>query len=496
MTNSCVAYYKRCDTKKDGKVVVCHDSKNNVLTPSYVEYKDNEEILVGNKAKDNLLANRHNIIYSVKRLIGIPFNDPEITSYIKHSPVNIVDINGSAGVEVEVDGESRQLLPEEVLTQVICKLKAMAEEDIGHPVLNAVITVPAYFTDAQLEATTNAGIMAGLKILTLINEPTAAALFHKLDRFDDTSSRIVLIYHFGGCTLEVTVLNLSIGEINVIAVGGDNQLGGHDICNNIIDYCLREFYAQTRIMVDRNTVEGDRAYRGLKDQCEKQKCRLSEALKATIAVDNFADGHDMKVELTRAKLEELNKELFARTMDCVTRTLAGVKNGIGMKPDEIDHIVLVGVSTYIPYVKNMIKKYFNGRQPLQSLNPMLVVAEGAAIKAANLNGTQAYLQDNSRVDGIPSTKEYQTACDNQTEIEVKVYEGEDPVATNNTLLGRFVVMNIPPDKAGKQPVSIEFCVSGNGILKVKTTVLSQGTLPEENVGRLFTKELLIIKKFL
>ncbi|CAG2101097.1 unnamed protein product [Medioppia subpectinata] len=523
-TNSCVAYYMPGRSANTGRIKVCRNintTRNSDVTPSCVEYRDNGEVVVGEEAKDNLLANRQNIIYSAKRLIGRKFDDPDVTHETQYWPFDVVDMDGETGVEVEVDGQSRQLLPEEVSADVLRKMKEVAERDLGHPVVDAVITVPAYFTDAQREATKAAGIMAGLNILTIINEPTAAALAYKLDRFDDTSSRNVLIYDFGGGTFDVAILRLSMGRVEVLAVGGDNHLGGEDIDHNIIEHCLSEFHSQTGVVVDRQSVEGERAMRALRDRCEREKWRLSEATAATIAVDNIADGRDLSVELTRADFELLNKDLFDRTMECVTRTLAGVNGGAGMSADEVDDIVLVGGSTYIPYVKDMIRRYFNGRQPSQSVNPMLAVAEGAALQAAILNGTQAQklrhlrVQDvtphtlgvksvgnvmsaiipaQSRVDGIPRTKVYTTVCDNQTEIEVEVYEGEDSVATNNTFLGKYVVTGIPPEAAGKQDVSVMFCVNDEGILKVRAVVLSQRAVHEYEVteykGRLSMEELL------
>ncbi|CAG2107059.1 unnamed protein product [Medioppia subpectinata] len=523
-TNSSVAYYRLSDTGQSSRIVVCINSNsnnNNDVTPSCVEYKTNGDVVVGEEARNNLLGNFRNIIHSAKRMIGRLFNDSEVTRYRQYWPFDVVNIDGNAGVEVDVNGELRQLLAEEVSADVLRKIKEVAEKDIGCPVIDAVITVPAYFTDAQREATRGAGIMAGLNVLSIIDEPTAAALAYKLDRFDRMGTRTVLIYDFGGGTFDVGILRFSMGKVTVLAVGGDNSLGGDDIDQNIIDHCLREFYAQTGVMLDRNSVEGDRAYRVLKHRCEREKWRLSATTAATIAVDNIADGHYLKVELTRIKFEELNKELFDRSMECVTQTLESVNNGKGMSPDEIDDIVLVGGSTYIPYVQNMIKDYFNGRQPSQSVNPMLAVAQGAALQAAILNGNAAHLGHYNRllevtpytigikekgdvmrpiipahspVDGISRIRIYKTVCDNQTEIEVEVFEGEDPIATNNTFLGRFVVIGIPPDNAGKQNVLLEFCVNDDGNLKVKAVVLSQGTVTEHEVrkykGRLSMDEVL------
>ncbi|CAG2103572.1 unnamed protein product, partial [Medioppia subpectinata] len=523
-TNSCVAYYMPGRSANTGRIKVCRNintTRNSDVTPSCVEYRDNAEVVVGEEAKDNLLANRQNLIYSAKRMIGRKFNDPDVTRYSQYWPFDVVDMNGAAGFEVEVDGQSRQLLPEEVSADVLRKMKEVAERDLGHSVIDAVISVPAYFTDAQREATKAAGIMAGLNILTIINEPTAAALAYRLDKFDDTSCRNVLVYDLGGATFDVSVLKLSMGSVDVLAVGGDHDLGDDDIDQNIIDYCLREFYAQTGVEVDRRSVEGERAMRVLRDRCERQMCYLSESTSATIMVDNIADGRDLVVDLTRAKFDELNKDLFDRTMECVTRTLAGVNGGAGMSADEVDDIVLVGGSKYMPYVKDMITRYFNGRQPLQSVNPMLAVAEGAALQAAILNGSLTYrlgllrvldvtphtlsvksidgvmspiISAQSRVDGIPRTKVYPTVRDNQTEFEVEVYEGEDPVATNNTLLAQFVVTGIPPDRAGKEHVSVMFCVNDEGILKVRAVVLSQRAVHEYEVteykGRLSMDELL------
>ncbi|CAG2100548.1 unnamed protein product [Medioppia subpectinata] len=529
-TNSCVAYYRPGRLGQEGKIVVCHcnnNIRNNYVTPSCVEYRDNREVVVGEEARDNVLANRQNIIYSAKRMIGRKFDDQNVIKFKQYWPFDVIDINGAAGIEVKVDGASRQLLPEEVSAEVLRKMKAVAEDNIGHKVFDAVITVPAYFTDAQREATRGAGIMAGLNVLSIINEPTAAAMAFKLTRFDDTTNRNVMVFDYGGGTLDVVVLKLSMNTVEVLAVGGDTALGGDDLDYNIINYCLSEFYAQTGVALDRNTVEGDRAQRALKDQCEREKWRLSEAKSTIIAVDNIAVGNNLKVTLTRAKFEELNKVDFDRTIKCVTSTLAKVNGGAGMLTDQIDDIILVGGSTHIPKVKDMITEYFNGRQPSHSVDPMLAVAEGAAlqvtcyIQAAILNGNQAYLRQylrvlevtphslgielydgsmsriipaQSRVDGIPRTNLYRTAIDNQTKASINVYEGENPVATNNSLLGKFIVKDIPPEKAGKQELTVEFCINDDGILKIKAKVLSHGTVtPHEVVeykGRLSNDELI------
>ncbi|CAG2115904.1 unnamed protein product, partial [Medioppia subpectinata] len=339
----------------------------------------------------------------------------------------------------------------------------------------------------------------------------------------------VLVYDFGGGTFDVSVLKLIMGRVEVLAVGGDNHLGGDDIDQNIIDYCLDDFRKQTGVRVDRESAEGEQALRALKDRCEREKWRLSEATAVTIAVDNIAGGRDLAVELTRADFERLNKGLFDRTMDCVACTLASVNDGAGMQPHDIDDILLVGGSTYIPCVKDMIRRYFNGRQPSQTVNPMLVVAEGAAIQAAIVNGNQAHryrhlrvlgvtphslgikanelvnevrkhdvmsviIPAQSRVDGVDRIKTYTTKDDNQTAMSVEVYEGEDPVATRNALLGKFEVKGIPPDKAGKQNVNVLFCVNDDGVLKVRATVLSHGAVHEyevaEHKGRLSMDELL------
>ncbi|CAG2101380.1 unnamed protein product [Medioppia subpectinata] len=520
-TNSCVAYYRPGKSGETGHIQVCRNI-NMEVTPSCVEYKDNGEVVVGEEAKDNLLGSRRQIIYSAKRMIGRQFDDPKITEYSENWPFNVIDIEGAAGVEVEVDSESCQKLPEEVSADVLRKMKEIAERDLGHPVLDAVITVPAYFNDAQRLSTINAGIMAGLNVLSIINEPTAAALAFKLDRFDDSNARTVLVYDFGGGTFDVAILRLSMGSVEVLAVGGATDLGGDDLDQKIIDYCFSEFYLKTGVEIDQQSNEGERAKRALKDRCEREKWRLSEMTVATIAVDKIIDNLDLAIELTREKFEEINMSIFERTMNCVTTTMAKVNGGAGIKPEEIDDIILVGGSTYIPKVKTMITEYFNGREPSHSVNPMLAVAEGAALKAAILNGNEAYLNKylqvrevtphtlgvrehgnwmspiipaQSRVDGIPRTRVYTTVSDHQTEIEVEVYEGEDPVATNNTLLKQYVVTGIPPQTVGSQNVSIEFCINDDGVLKVKAKVLSQGTEQEMEVteykGRLSTDELII-----
>ncbi|CAG2162846.1 unnamed protein product [Oppiella nova] len=362
--------------------------------------------------------------------------------------------------------------------------------------------------------------MAGLNVLKIINEPTAAALAYQLDRFDDIQARKVLIYDFGGGTFDVAILKLQMGQIEVCAVGGDNHLGGDNLDNNVIEHCLKEFYSRKGILIDRTSAEGERALRLLRTQCKREKWLLSEAMSATIAVDNIIAGQHLVVELTRGKFEELNEHLFIRTMQCVDRVLIDA----GMSVDDVDDVVLVGGSTHIPFVKNLIEDRFGGklstRLDTEKVDPLQAVAKGAAIQVAILNGNQAQKHRTLRVLNVtphtlgvrtagdvmspviraqsrvctPFTKIYRTVCDYQTDIDVEVYEGEDAVATRNDLLGRFTVTNIPAEEAGRQNISVMFCVNDEGTLKVRAEVLSMGTAHEIEVteykGRLSMDELL------
>ncbi|CAG2113009.1 unnamed protein product, partial [Medioppia subpectinata] len=521
-TNSCVAYYK--PDKLRGEVIVFKNDRGHFTTPSVVEYKAAEqEVIVGDVAKENQISSPRQTLYSIKRLIGRKYSSDEVTTDRKHWPFRVIDMGqDEPGLEVETSpGKIERFMPEEVSAQVLKKMKETAEQrmstgDERVVIENCVITVPAYFNDAQREATIGAATMAGLHVLHIMNEPTAAALAYQSNRFDDLRTRTVLIYDFGGGTFDVSILALEGCDVNVLATHGNNHLGGDDVDNNMMTRCWAEFERQTGQAVDVRTDAGAVAQRRLKRECERQKWDLSETNSARVTINNFFDNNHLDVELTRKDFNTMNAALFASTMDCVN-----IAMGIaGKTPRDIDDVILVGGSTRIPYVREMLADEFLNKNLCQSIDPDLAVAEGAAIQAAILNGNQAQQLGKLRVldvtpyrlgvakegdqfseiveaqSSIPCSrsKTYRTVQNGQTSIDVEVYEGNEAVASANRHLGRFTVSNIPPGPAGEHTIQIIFDIDDDGILKVRALNLSTGQTAGrievvKHSGRLTAQEL-------